>query len=55
MDMLSYAFENNVPAAKAAQVLDLTVEQAKRGYANIERKIKATEFLRMSPLDMKKI
>jgi NAD+ synthase len=52
MDLLWYAFENNVPAAKAAQVLDLTVEQAERGYANIERKIKATEFLRMSPLDM---
>jgi len=55
MDMLWYAFENNVPAAKAAQVLDLTMEQAERGYANIERKIKATEFLRMSPLDMTKI
>jgi NAD+ synthase len=55
MDMLWYAFENNVPAAKAAQVLNLTMEQAERGYANIERKIKATEFLRMSPLDMTKI
>lgn len=55
MDMLWYAFENNVPAAKAAHVLDLTVEQAERGYANIERNIKATEFLRMSPLDIRKI
>jgi NAD+ synthase len=50
MDMLWYAFENNVPPAKAAQVLGLTAEQAERGYANIKRKIKATEFLRMNPL-----
>jgi len=55
MDTLWYASENDVPAAKAAQVLGLTVEQAESGYANLRRKIKTTEYLRMSPLDMKKI
>jgi NAD+ synthase len=51
MDMLWYALENNVPAEKAADVLGLTVEQVKRGYKNIERKIRATEYLRMPPLE----
>jgi len=55
MDTLWYASENDVPAAKAAQVLGLTMEQAESGYANLERKVKATEYLRMSPLDIKKI
>jgi NAD+ synthase len=50
MDMLWYAMENGVPAEDAAAVLGLTVDQAKRGYSNIARKIKATEYLRMNPL-----
>jgi NAD+ synthase len=52
MDMLWYALEHNVPAEKAAEVLDLSVEQVQRGYTNIERKVKATEFLRMPPLEI---
>jgi NAD+ synthase len=52
MDMLWYALEHNVPPEKAAEVLNLSVEQVKRGYANIERKVKATEFLRMPPLEI---
>ncbi len=52
MDMLWYAMENNVPPEKAAEVLNLTVEQVKRGYTNIDRKIKATEYLRMAPLEI---
>jgi len=54
MDMLWYALEHRIPPAEAAGVLDLTVEQVERGYANIERKIKATEFLRMVPLEITK-
>ena len=50
MDMLWYAMEHKVPAAKAAQVLGLTVEQVEHGYANIERKVKATEYLKLPPL-----
>lgn len=50
MDMLWYAMEHNIPATEAAKVLNLTTEQVERGYANIKRKIEATEYLRMSPL-----
>jgi len=52
MDMLWYALEHKIPPEKAAEVLNLTVEQVERGYANIERKVKATEFLRMPPLEI---
>ncbi|HUV30021.1 MAG TPA: NAD(+) synthase [Acidobacteriota bacterium] len=51
MDMLWYAMENKVPPADAAAVLGLTEEQVKRGYANITRKIVATEYLRLHPLE----
>ena len=36
--------------AEAAKALDLTVDQVETGYANIKRKIMATEYLRMEPL-----
>ena len=52
MDMLWYAMEHNVPPAEAAKVLNLTTEQVERGYANIKRKIEATEYLRMNPLEV---
>ncbi len=52
MDMLWYAMEHDVPPAEAASVLGLTVEQAERGYENIHRKITATEYLRMMPLEI---
>jgi len=50
MDMLWHALETNIPAAKAAKILGLSVEQVETGYANIRRKILATEYLRMEPL-----
>ena len=53
MDMLWYAMENNVPPSEAASVLDLTPEQVERAYMNIKRKIIATEYLRMNPLEVK--
>nr|MBN2276808.1 NAD(+) synthase [candidate division Zixibacteria bacterium] len=53
MDMLWYAMENDIPPEKAAKVIGITAEQARRGYDNIARKIKATEYLRMPPLDIK--
>ena len=52
MDMLWYALENDVPAEEAAGVLGLTVEQVRHGYANIGRKVTATEYLRMPPIEM---
>jgi len=52
MDMLWYAMEHDVPAAEAAKVLELTEEQVERGYQNIKRKIVATEYLRLPPLEI---
>ncbi len=52
MDMLWYAMEHNIPPAEVAKVLNLTEEQVERGYANIKRKIEATEYLRMPPLEV---
>jgi len=50
--MLWYALEHKIPPEKAAEVLGLSVEQVKRGYANIERKVRATEYLRMPPIEV---
>jgi NAD+ synthase len=52
MDMLWHAMENNVPPAEAAAVLGLSVPQVEKGYANIKRKVIATEYLRMAPLEV---
>ena len=52
MDMLWHAMENNVPAAEVASVLGLSVQEVEHGYAHIARKIRATEPLRMIPLEI---
>lgn len=52
MDMLWYAMENNIPPDEAARVLNLTTQQVERGFANIQRKIDATEYLRLAPLEI---
>jgi len=52
MDMLWFAMENGVPAEEAARVLNLTTEQVERAYYNIQRKIDATEYLRLQPLEI---
>ncbi len=53
MDMLWHALENKVPPAEAAEVLGLSIDQVEHGYSNIQRKIVATEYLRMAPLEVK--
>ncbi len=53
MDMLWHAMETGVPAAEAARVLGISTDQAEKGYANIQRKITATEYLRLAPLEAK--
>lgn len=52
MDMLWYAMEHGVPAEKAGKVLNLSADQVERGYKAIRRKIEATEYLRMNPLEV---
>jgi len=53
MDMLWHAMETGVPPKEAALVLNLTTDQVERGYAGIKRKIDATQYLRMNPLEIK--
>jgi NAD+ synthase len=52
MDMIWYAMENDIPAAKVAEVLGLTTGQIERAVNGIQRKIIATEYLRAAPLEM---
>lgn len=52
MDMLWYALENNVSPEKTGEVLNLTPEQVQHGFKAIRRKIEATEYLRMNPLEI---
>lgn len=52
MDMLWYAMENGVAPEEAASVLGLTEQQVVRAYTNIQRKIDATEYLRLPPLEI---
>lgn len=52
MDMIWHAMENDVPAAEVAPVLGLSEEQVERAMAGIRRKIIATEYLRMPPLEV---
>lgn len=51
MDMLWYAQEHRIPAADAAEVMGLTEKQVTRAYTDFERKSRATQYLRMPPLD----
>lgn len=52
LDTIWYGKENNVPSEQIAEALDLDVEQVERVWSDIQRKIKATEYLRMNPLEI---
>ena len=49
MDLITWGMENGVPASEVARVLDLETGQIERAYSNIQRKRKATEYLRDMP------
>lgn len=49
MDLLWYAMENNVPVSTVASVMNLTEDQVKRVWKDLERKHRTTEYLRMEP------
>ncbi len=51
MDLLWYAQENGVPAAEAAQVLELKEDQVQNAYDDFERKFRATQYLRAVPVE----
>jgi NAD+ synthase len=50
MDLICYAFENKIPEKEVGKVLNKPTPEIVRLYNNLERKIKTTEYLRMSPI-----
>ncbi len=50
MDLLWYAQERNVPVAEVARVMDLSEEQVRRAFADLERKQRTTAYLRTMPI-----
>jgi NAD+ synthase len=50
MDLLWYAFENKVDPQEVGNVMGKTTVEVKSAFAGFERKIKTTEYLRMSPI-----
>ena len=52
MDLIWYGLKHDVPAAIIAQELDLTEEQVKRVFADLQRKQRTTTYLRTPPLGL---
>lgn len=50
MDLLWYAFENGYNPEEVANVMGMPVDEVKGIFSSFSRKIKTTEYLRMSPL-----
>ncbi|SFD79649.1 NAD(+) synthase [Thermophagus xiamenensis] len=50
MDLLWFAWENGYPADEVAKVVEMSEENVKKSFANFERKLKTTEYLRAKPL-----
>lgn len=50
MDLCLWAFNHGVPAAEAAEVVDLTNEQVERVYRDIQAKRRATQYHHLPPL-----
>jgi NAD+ synthase len=52
LDLLLYAWEQQIPAGEVATALNLTEEQVKRAFRDIESKHRATEYLRLPALKL---
>jgi NAD+ synthase len=50
MDLCLYGKNNNIPVEKVASAIDLTVDQLKRVYHDIDQKRKTTKYLHLKPL-----
>ncbi|MBN2347468.1 MAG: NAD(+) synthase [Bacteroidales bacterium] len=50
MDLLWYAFENNYSPGEVSPVMNLSEKDIRAIFSNFQRKIKSTEYLRMSPV-----
>lgn len=52
MDLLWYAQEHEVPVDEVARVMDLPAEAVEHVYADLERRTRSTDYLRMLPVDV---
>ena len=50
LDICLYAKNNNIPAETVSKIIDLTPEQIKRVFADIDNKRKTTRYLHLKPL-----
>jgi NAD+ synthase len=55
MDLLWYAFENNIDIHSVASVMSLTADDIQNIYTNFARKHRTTEYLRATPIFYKTI
>lgn len=55
MDLLWYAFENNIDTLLVAEVMSLTEDDIKNIYTNFARKHRTTEYLRSTPIFYKTV
>jgi len=55
MDLLWYAFENNIDIHSVASVMSLTTEDIQNIYTNFARKHRTTDYLRATPIFYKTI
>jgi NAD+ synthase len=52
MDMLWFAQEHQVPVSEVAQVMGLTEAQVQNAFADLTSKQRATEYIRMPPVEI---
>lgn len=55
MDLLWYAYENNIDHALVADVMSITTEDVKNIFNNFARKHRTTEYLRSNPIFYKSV
>ena len=52
LDLLLYAWENNIPVAEVSGAMNLTLEQVNRAFRDIASKHNTTKYLREPPLHL---
>lgn len=52
MDLLWYAQEHNIPMSEVSQAMGLTEDQVRHAFEDFARKRRATEYLRLPPLEL---
>ena len=52
LDLLLYAWENNIPVTEVREVMNLTEEQVTRAFRDFTSKYNATRYQRAAPLQL---